>query len=530
MARRGPSSRAGIDALAELARAPRRVMLRAVERLEQGLAALQPDASVPAGWFLSTASGYAIESRGRLDGAVVIADASVIIERLSAIADHRDDELPSGALGLSELAERWGVSERTVLRYRHRGLAARSVRSQPNRRLAFTPFIIEAFEQRDSETVDRARRFTRLTERECEHAISWGAALQGEGESLSSAARTIANELGRSHESIRQLLLKRAERSDAWTEPQRRLAVRAFDRFIEPARIASRLGKDTTATRRMIDAQRLHRLRALELPDGPADPVAPRDVPLGAPGPTVLADLVAEMRDAAAPDRALERELTAAARGLTIRAARTIDGQRASKVRAEPIDAAETDLRWAARLRVEALRPMLGIVLRSVEARLGDPIETLPARVAATRLLLAIAAAAEAAHRYDPARGGRLSAAVNLAVDHAFSESPLPAARPASARRTFTQSPVDDWTRRVSPWQSFLEAPRHLRAGLASIPADQRALLEARFGFGEHPCTLAELADRFDIHRPWIARRVREAARAAIEAGRSRHSADSIGT
>jgi hypothetical protein len=243
-------------------------------------------------------------------------------------------------------------------------------------------------------------------------------------------------------------------------------------------------------------------------------------LPLGAPGPTVLADLVAEMRDAHMPDRATERTLTAAARFLTARAGRTIAGVHAASIRAEPIDRAETDLLWAARLRVEALRPLLGIVLRGIEARLGEPIESLPARQATTRLQLALAAAAEAAHRYDPARGGRLSAAVTVAVDRATGDGHHAPARSTSARRSFAQSRIDDWTRRVSPWQGFLDAPRTLRAGLHALPDGQRAMLEARYGLGERPHTLAELAERFGVHRPWIARRVREAARSAIAAGR----------
>jgi len=522
------SSQAAIDALAELVRAPRHVKLRAIDRLESAIASLDSSTPVPSGWFLSTASGYAIDSRGRVDGSTVIVDTCAIIERLSASADLRPDELPEGSLGLDELAERWGVSERTVMRYRQRGLAARSVHARSTRRLAFSPISIEVFEQRSGKAVERARSFSRLSEAERHTAIERARALQDQGASINSAAKAVAKELGRSHESIRQLLFKHAGVSDAWTDRQRRLAVRAFDRFIEPAAIATRLDRDTTATRRIIDAQRLQRLRALDLPTGSVDQVEIRDVPLGAPGPTMLSDLVAEMREAAAPDRVLEHKLTSAARSLTIRASHSIQSVRASSLRAEPIDSAETDLRWAARLRVEALRSMLGIVLRSVEARLGDRIETLPARAAATRLLLAIAAAAEATNRYDPTRGGRLSAAVNLAVDHAYGEHHTPVGRTASAKRTFTQSPVEDWTHHVSPWQSFLEASRHLRSGLSSVSPEQRDLLEARFGFGDHPHTLAELAHRFDIHRPWIARRVREAARAAILAGRTRHTADSM--
>ncbi len=514
MAARGPTSQPAIDALAELRRAPRKVVLRALERLEAAIATLDTESDVPAGWFLTTASGYDMHVPGRVPGEAALIDACALVEALSAAADTKPDEVPEASLGVKELAEKWNVAERTLHRYRAKGLAARTVRSGRTRRLAFTPDAIAAFEARRGEVIEGAKSFTRLTSDERERAVARAAELQANGQTPNAAARTIAAELCRSHEAIRQLLQRNSESSTAWTDRERRLALRAHDRFLEPADIASRLKRDTGATRRIIDAQRLERLRELGLePMVIAEPPMPK-LPLGAPGPTLLSDLVAEMRDPHTPDRIAERQTTAYARFLTARAARTIAEMHAAKLRAEPIDAAETDLLWAARLRVEALRPMLGIVLRGIEARLGDDIESLPARLATSRLQLALAAAAEAAHRYDPSRGGRLSAAVTVAVDRVASDTPPPDKASTAAKRSFTQSRIDDWTRRVSPWQAFLEAPRFLRAGLHTLPDDRRALLEARYGLGERPHSLAELADRFGIHRPWVARRVREAARA----------------
>ncbi len=526
MANRGPTSHAAIDALAELRRAPRKVILRAIERLEDAVATLDASESVPAGWFLSTASGYAMHVKGRVPGEVALADACALVESLSAAIDHLPEELPEGSLGVKELAAKWNVAQRTLHRYRAQGLPARHVRTGRTRKLAFTPAAVAAFEARRGGAMQDAASFTRMSEAERENIRRRAAELGVQGKSPSGAALVIARELGRSHEAIRHMV--GAGGSSAWTDRQRHVALRAHDRFLEPADIAERVGRDTGATRRAIDAQRLERLRALDLEPVMLDePPMPR-LPLGAPGPTLLADLIAEMRDPHAPERAVERQMTAFARFLTARAARAIAESHAASLRAEPIDAAEADLLWAARLRVEALRPMLGIVLRGVEARLGREIEALHARHATGRLQLALAAAAEAAHRYDPARGGRLSAAVTVAVDRVASDTPAPDKATTAARRSFAQSRIDDWTRRVSPWQAFLEAPTHLRAGLRALPDEQRALLEARFGLGERPHTLAQLAERFGVHRPWIARRVREAARAAVTVGRAASPADTI--
>lgn len=512
-----PRSPAAVDALAELRRAPRRVALRAIERLEAGITTLDPKSDVPAGWFLSTASGYALEAKGKVHGALAIANAGAIVEALCVEIVHRPDELPEGSLGVRELASRWNVASRTLQRYRAQGLCARRVREGRSWRLAFAPAVVSAFEAGHLETLERAKGFARLTDAERARALERAGELAGK--SPSAAAAVIAAEIGRSHEAVRQWLVRSTGADDGWTLRQRQLALRAHDRFLEPATIAQRVGHDATATRRMIDAGRLERLRSLDLLVTSMDEPPKPGTALGAPGPTLLADLVAEMRHASPPERAFERQVTMYARFLVARAAHAFAHTSAGRLRAEPIDAAETDLLWAARLRVEALRPLLGIVLRGVEARLGDDIESLPARRAIARLELALAAAAQAAHRYDPTRGGRLSAAVTVAVDRAAGESG-PSAPRAGARRAFAQASIADWTRHVAPWQAFLEPPAALRRGLPSIDPTQRALLEARYGLGERPHTLAQLAERFGIHRPWTARRVREAARAAIAAGR----------
>ncbi len=520
MGTRSPTSQPAVDALAELRRAPRHVMLRAIERLESAANSLDTSSSVPAGWFLSTASGYAMKVAGRVPGEVALTDACAMIEGLCVAADLREADLPEGSRDIRELSEKWSVAQRTINRYRARGLPSRSVRSGKTRKLVFTSDAVAAFEARRPETIERARAFNRMDSEDRARALARVAELQEQGQSPNAAARAAAEEMGRSHETIRQLLAQGSGGTTGWTARERRVALRAHDRFIEPADAAKRLGRDTSATRRTIDAARLERLRNLELHGtGPDEPSLPH-APLGAPGPTQLADLVSEMREASVPDRAAEGQITAYACFLTARAASTVSRERAARLRAEPIDRAETDLLWAARLRVEALRPLLGIVLRGVEARLSAPIESLSVRAATTRLQLALAAAAEAAHRYDPAHGGRLSAAVTVAVDRAAGDVHRPESRPSGARRSFSQATIEDWTRRVSPWQGFLEAPRLLRAGLHEIDTDRRSLLEARFGLGERPRTLAELAERFEVPRPWIARRVREAARDAIAAGR----------
>src|SRR5205823_5996629 len=84
---------------------------------------------------------------------------------------------------------------------------------------------------------------------------------------------------------------------------------------------------------------------------------------------------------------------------------------------ASGIDRIETMLRWAARLKAELVRSQLRVMLEALHARLGRPVEQVPAGVLVRLLSSAIAAVGDAVDAFDVARGGRLAAAAGLGVD-----------------------------------------------------------------------------------------------------------------
>jgi len=517
----------GDRALRELRPAPRHVVLRVLDRLDEAAPAIDPDASYPDAWLLTTASGYALarETADRSPGEAVRRDAVALADALCRVIGLERADLPEGSVDADTLADRWGVSKRTLLRYRDRGLVARRVVEGPRGTLRFTPRAIAAFERANHAALRRAGGFSRMDAAQRDALLERARELERTGvRGAAAIARRLAADAGRSPEAVRTLLLARGfapgTPAGPWSERERRVALRAHDRAIEPAAITRRLGRPTASVRRMIDVGRTRRLCAV-LPAGAAlweAQLAGRFVPLGAPGPTTLADLIEEMRTASPPDRLTEGHAMADARALVGRAAGLLAG--ATPPPAEALDRAETDLLTASRLRAVAVRPVLAVVLRVLEGRLGGPVESRPAREAAELIERALAASFAAAARFDPARGGRLSAAVSIAADHAIPhDAQRKQAGADRARRSFAGVPVRDWTRRLDPWQAWLEPTRAVRWGLPALDAADRALLEARFGYGERPHTLAALGERFGIARPWVARELRAALRRARRAG-----------
>ena len=141
---------------------------------------------------------------------------------------------------------------------------------------------------------------------------------------------------------------------------------------------------------------------------------------------------------------------------------------------------------------------------------MGRRCEDLPARALEEMLLEAVFAAAGAVDAFDPFRGGRLAGPVGLAVDRvgaAWSKEgrlPKVGAAGRAALVLGEGARLAEWTHRMSAWQRWLEPPAGVReAAMAGRPtARDAALLRARFGWGERPCTHAELLGRFAMTLP----------------------------
>ena len=108
-------------------------------------------------------------------------------------------------------------------------------------------------------------------------------------------------------------------------------------------------------------------------------------------------------------------------------------------------------------------------MLEALHARLGKPIEELPAGVLVRLLSSAIKqAVGDAIDGFEAGRGGRLAGAAGLAVDKCAMQWARQLAPPTgSPKRATVMIPsglaMPDWTRNVASWQEFLEPDRRLR-------------------------------------------------------------------
>ena len=529
----------------ELCYASKPTLVRHLARIDGLAPNIEADGIYPEDWVVFRVTGYRkeIQDPTLIPGGALLGDLSALAERLSEAAALTPEDLGPDAHTIASLMERWGVSRKTIDRYRRLGLIARRIDGGKGiRTLAFLPEAVDWFEQCNADRLGRAARFSRSDDREINRIERWARAYRRRlGWSRSRTAARIAQRTGRCHEGVRRILLRLDERSGTpiFPEPgppsnrEQLLALRAYSRCIPTAAIGRRTGRNTPAVRRAINAARYDVLSscAIEPPDDhtPPDPSVLETEPmisgLIVPPCTDLSGLIDRMRITTPAVVYEERSRAVGYRALMRRAGgliRALEPTRLSSIR---LDELETTLRWASRVKGVMIANQLHLVLTTIENHLGGPIDSLQPMRAAWILLEGIRVAASAMDRYNPEHGGRLAAPVGLAMTRFVSrlhDASSPITEGRAMRRIIPGYEITDWSRSVAPWQRWLDPDPRIEAHLDALDEPDRALLSKRYGFGGgRPHTIDELAGDLGIPRVQGSRTLRRVYRRGLLAARA---------
>lgn len=556
-----PLPRIHTEVLAELAEelryAPREALLRDIERAEALAAEVDPATQYPADWVIFRVTSYRpdLKEAPLVPGAQILGDLSALVERLCHAARVVETDMHGPSEGADELAARWNVSRKTLDRWRRQGLIARRVHDDGgSARLRITERASEAFTRRNPDLVARAAGFSRidpaLEARMVRRARRYHDLL---GCSMNQAAERLAARFARSREAVRQLLLRHdaAARSrgeaaifdapGALPDRTQRAIERAWRRGIEPGEMVRRYRRTRGGIHRVVNGQRLRRLKALDLGRIAQHALAmsgsdveellaaaPVVRPERARVPHELSELLSLMRERIVPVGVEERARARAEQALRARAARTIAAITPGFPEAQPLDRAETDLRWAAGLRAALARTQLRLMLETLESSLGLDLSHMRGPEARALIERALGALRTGLDSYDPWKSGRLAAPVGFAV--AKVRPPAggeDACRRRAQVRLLPGTPAPDWTLLVSPWSGALRPDRRFELVLGEIPPELGGVLAERFGLGPaRPRTLEEIARERGLTIMQAGRLERRAVRAALE--RARASAHTI--
>lgn len=523
----------------------RRGARRVVEAIEALAVELDPAGEYPVDWLVFRLSEESARGMGpggvMVRGDALTRDACVLAERLAERAGLLERDAPPASVSPGVLAGEWSVSVKTINRYRAMGLVAWRVRDGAGRvRVVISRAMAERFKERHTLRVRRAAVFERtgaaVEERIIRRAARYRRVL---GMSLNAAAGRLALRFGRSHEAVRQVLLRSEERSahrvfgerpppSAW---RRRVAFRALRLGIEPTAIGERWGRGAPSVIRLAVERRAELLRSLELPGADGES-SRRELDEALSSQAVRSEV------GSACERTLLGQIESARRhrvpigaveGMRVRArSRLIDAAGgaisilpSSGARVADVDQAETWLRWASLLKIELIRSQLPLALRTFEAQVSTPIDQFREGEARDAISECVATLSGVIDRFEPGTSGRLAAPASIAINRVASRWKKDRRQGLAASIIRPSALAADWTRAIDPWQVWLWADPRLRLGAELIEPEHTRILAMRFGWGTYPRTGAEVCAELRLTPMRLGVLEREAIRAALSASRA---------
>ncbi len=512
------------DLLRQLEYAPPEARKRQMDAAEKFVSEIETDRAYPREFVTYRITGYRPERDDMTTyaGGALRADLTNLVQRLSDGLSLPATRGEYAAISLADVARALGVSAKTVQRYRREGLVCHVVASaNGGKRLACYVDALERFATGRSGRIEKAARFTRISDAAESNIIDEARTLRAAKPiSLNAAAKIIARQHGRAHETIRQMLRRHdreARGSDRVIFDAQREAIdarevalmhRAWMRGVELAALAKRFDRSRPAILRAINRRRAELLRKLRIHAIEMSTFAMEGadaVILSAPA--VSADLLAlpphddafRLLDWAGIAQPLDESIEDAMLGgwnyLKWRAARAIAMlPRDEAPTSEAADAIETDLRWATRLHRRLTLLSFPAVLRRVELNLGRSLITQSADQIAAMMRLSAGIIREALESVDPSRGRRLERIVAFAMERELAQrskgraaAESTSTRAAARHAAGTVIPLRDVFDAIDEWEPWLEPWRNLRGILPLVSEPSRSILVQRFGWGGGP-------------------------------------------
>lgn len=516
----------------------------------------------PVSWLVYRVTGV-VARDDDLEAQVVpghdlLADAALLANRLASrrgpAAHDSRVEVPA-----TEIAAAWGVSRRTLQRWRDDGLPMMLARFPDGvARSVCRRSIVESFARRHPARLARASSFLRSTPEERAGIASEFEATRSKIPTTTAAIDAVARRRGRSpamvREAIRRGEIRRPSRDARTRRWIARLVARARARSVPVVEIAARIDRSPAVVRRLELAGRFDAVAVspsptvtppnLERPDaaevfgvaGLLDDSVATFAELG------LFEWLSRIRDQDQADEESDRARIAAMNFALARARRGVDAitRDGGAVRERDLDLVESHLRWSGMLLERAMLAGLNAGLRRFEQSVGRRLDQLPAARAMAALDLLLDAVSSGIREFDPTRrasGHALHRSVGLAVSRRVArESGWSAISGARRRPTVVGGRRVDMMAAVpEPMRSLLAPVRWWRA----LDPGRRSAFDAapelptfliRFGLDApgRPRSLVETGKL--VGRPatrWsggMEALLRSVRRAAIDAGASAES------
>ena len=198
--------------LAQLRFAPQKLCLKQLDAAEKLLTIIDPDMEYPFDFVCFRITGFQpkdLPQQQPIKGDHLADDLHIFISRLSAGLAQPVAQQNEKVYNIEELAATFGVSTKTIHRWRRRGLSARRFIFEDGKQyLGFAQSALDRFIEAHPNLVARAKIFVRMTDGQKQQIIKQATVLAAENKlSRFQIINRIADKTGRAHETIRLILL-----------------------------------------------------------------------------------------------------------------------------------------------------------------------------------------------------------------------------------------------------------------------------------------------------------------------------------
>ena len=201
-------------------------------------------------------------------------DLRLLIEDLSELADLNGEEIDEQILTVQDLSRQFNVSTKTISRWREAGLVSRRVSIDGRKRVAFLSSSVDHFAAGNKDKIRRGERFSQLTDDEKTEIIERARQLVEGGAAPADVTRSLAQQMGRSVETIRYTLKNFDSENSAiaifphhrgtLTEDDKRSIFNLYLAGHSIAQLCRRFNRSETSIQRILLDMRKQRI--LELP------------------------------------------------------------------------------------------------------------------------------------------------------------------------------------------------------------------------------------------------------------------------
>jgi RNA polymerase sigma factor (sigma-70 family) len=201
------------DLLAQLRFASEQQRMKHLEAAEKLLMLIDNDRKYPFDFVYFRITGFHPKDLPEvppMQGEQLAEDLHIFISRLNSQLARSVAEQEEKVYNIEELAALFGVSTKTIHRWRRRGLIARKFIFDGGRKcLGFTQSAIDRFIEAHPDIVDKAKTFNRLSESQKQDIIKRATALAAETKlSRHQVINKIAAKIDRAHETVRYTILR----------------------------------------------------------------------------------------------------------------------------------------------------------------------------------------------------------------------------------------------------------------------------------------------------------------------------------